>query len=142
MKTPGARGAAGAAQLLLALAAVVWTATPSAAQSVTGTWILSSEGPRGPRETTLVLTQEGATVSGTAEMRMGEVPVEGTVEGDRVVLIVKMTPPRGDRVLELRYSGTLSGDVIEGVMERPAGGMGPPDREAPPEIPFRAVRKR
>jgi hypothetical protein len=129
-----------ALQTLALLAVVAFTAGAAEAQSVTGTWILTVETPRGGQQTTLVLTQEGEAVTGTAEMRMGEAPVEGTVKGAQVELVVRVSAPRGDRTLEIRYEGTLEGDVIEGTVTRPP----PPGRrseDGPRGAPFRAVRQ-
>ena len=48
---------------LLLIAAM--PAAPAVAQSLTGTWIVSSEGRRGPQTSTLTLVQDGSALTGT-----------------------------------------------------------------------------
>lgn len=98
------------------LAAVSMTPEPAAGQAaVSGTWELTWETPRGARTITMTLTQDSTTVTGTAAMPMGDVPVQdGVVDGDRVSFSLVMG--RGDRTFEMKFEGTVDGAAMTGTM--------------------------
>lgn len=107
---------------------------------VTGDWELTSESPRGTQTIALTLAQEGSTVTGSAEMRMGAVEVsEGIIEGDK--LTFKLVMSFGERSMEQLFEATVSGDTMEGTITR-SGGMGGGGRGGNrPPTPFTGVRK-
>lgn len=120
---------AGAVLLVGAVAAVRPAPALAQAESLTGLWELTWETPRGEQTLTLTLEQTDAAFSGTAETRMGEVPVkDGVVEGDQITFVIEMTmgrPGGGQtRTIEQSFAGTLEDGVVTGEMSRPA--MGPP----------------
>ena len=116
--------------------ALVFSAFPAHAQDVTGSWTLTYTltGPRGQMERTMEVTlhQEGATVTGTALMQMPgrpdgapaprEVAIEdGKMEGGE--LTVTITRSMGHRSFSTVFTGTVTGDTMEGTLTM-SGGMG------------------
>ncbi|GIS79633.1 MAG: hypothetical protein CM1200mP14_11990 [Gammaproteobacteria bacterium] len=58
--------------LLITLLLSVAMASPGAAQDLTGTWEISTQGGRGgPQTSTLVLAQDGETLTGTITFSLG-----------------------------------------------------------------------
>ncbi len=125
---------------------------PLRAQNITGAWELTSEGPRGPRTTTVTFVQEGTAVSGTVQLAaMGGRPgggnpppnapamprqiefKDGKLEGNTLTFSVTMG--MGERSMSQTYTATVSADgkTMEGTM---AGGM----RQTEP-VPFKGVKK-
>ena len=108
---------------LLLIAAM--PAAPAVAQSLTGTWIVSSEGRRGPQTGTLTLAQDGSALTGTISLSLGgrrgggggeggsqTIDLEdGTVDGDSFSFSFTIT--FGDNSFEQSYSGTFLGNPIE-----------------------------
>jgi hypothetical protein len=89
---------------------------------VTGDWEITIESPQGVRVIPITFAQEGATVTGTTEMRMGAVEIQdGKIEG--TTLTFKIVMSRGERTMEQAFTATVAGDTMEGTMEM-AGGMG------------------
>ena len=107
------------------------------AQSLTGTWIVSSEGRRGPQTSTLTLVQDGSALTGTITLSLGgrrgggggdggtqTIDLEdGTVDGDSFSFSFAIT--RGDDSFEQSYSGTFDGDTMEGTIQGGRGGGRP-----------------
>lgn len=83
------------------------------------------ERPGAPPALTLVLEQNGETLTGTAETEQGAVQFEnGTIRGQTVTLTLNMTGPDG-RERILRLQGCVDGDKMFGTMAGgPAGGEG------------------
>lgn len=86
---------------------------------MTGSWEITSESPRGTSTRTITFEQDGATLTGTMETQMGSVPIEGSVEGNKITFT--MTFSRGDRSFEMTYTGTVEGDTAKGTMQTPRG---------------------
>ncbi len=110
-------------------------ASPVAAQDFTGTWEISIQGGRGgPQTRTLVLAQDGETLTGTMTVSLGgrggrgggpqELEVSnGTVDGNSFSFIVTLSF-QGNSI-DLNYSGTVDGDEISGTRGGPRGGGQP-----------------
>ncbi len=114
---------------LLAVFALLAVARPASAQSVTGTWELSWENPRGAQTVTFVFAQEGMNVTGTAQMRMGEVAIKnGMLHGDQLTFSLEFG--MGDRTMTQTFAATVTGDTMEGKITTPRG-----------ENPFKGTRK-
>lgn len=107
------------------------TAAPAAAQSLSGTWEISSETPRGAQTMTLELQHEGSELTGTVTMRMGgrgggggpgartiEIS-DGSVDGNGFSFAMTLNM-RGNEIVQ-SFSGTFEGDEMEGTI---AGGRG------------------
>lgn len=135
------------AAAFLTLAALAGVVSPAAAQDVSGTWELAytMETPRGSMERTLVvhLTQDGATLTGTAEMPAMRRPgggdagqtrtvelSDGSVDGSHVTFAI--TLGRGQRTFTMTFAGTVDGDAMEGTVTAPMGG----------ETPFTGTRRK
>lgn len=110
-------------------------ASPVAAQDLTGTWEISTQGGRGgPQTSTLVLAQDGETLTGTMTVSLGgrggrgggpqELEVSnGTVDGNSFSFTVTLSV-QGNSI-DLNYSGTVDGDEMSGTRGGPRGGGQP-----------------
>ncbi len=111
--------AALAALLLLGLA------VSAVAADVSGTWKITAGGGRGgrgpggagPAEQSLVLKQDGSSLSGKMVVKRGEQTVEtniqdGKVDGDNIEFKVKRNTPNGEMVTA--FKAKVSGDKMEG----------------------------
>ena len=77
-----------------------------------------------------MLEQQGDSLSGTAEMRMGTVEIsKASVDGDNVTFTIVLS--RDDRTFELVFSGKVDGDTFNGAMTNPRGD----------DIPFTGKRR-
>ena len=95
----------------------------SVPQSVSGTWSLSLESPRGRREGILELSVNGSSLSGTWTGERGAQQFDGgAVEGPSLSWEVRMAGPMGE--ISLRFSGLLADGVISGEVEFGAFGKG------------------
>jgi hypothetical protein len=97
-------------------------AVPMQAQDadIAGKWETTRETPRGTMTSTFTFVVDGNTVTGTIGSQMGDTEIsEGTIEGNKISFKVVMS--RGDRTIEMVYSGTVEGDTIHGTMETPRG---------------------
>ncbi len=120
------------ASLVAAFAAALALAAPVVAQSkpnLTGTWELTSQGPRGERTQTFTLTQDGAKLTGSTQLRDNTVAIsDGKVDGSSFTFTVSFGS--GDRTFTQTYKGTVKGDTVEGTI---SGGRG--------DTPFKGMRK-
>lgn len=111
-------------------------AAPAAAQSLTGTWLVSSETRRGPQTQTMTLVQDGSALTGSVTLSFGgrrgggggggsqTVDIEdGTVDGDSFSFNYTLT--FGDNSIALSFSGTIDGDTMEGTIDGGRGGGRP-----------------
>lgn len=91
-----------------------------------GTWEVTITTPEQDRSVTFNLTQDGSNVSGSVSTEMGTLDVyDGTISGDGFSFKVELTMGMGP--MEITFSGTVSGDTLEGTAS--VGDMG----EAPME---------
>lgn len=116
---------------LLAVASALTLAAPASAQdiNVAGTWELTWETPRGSQTTTFVFAQDGMNVTGTAQMRMGEVAIKnGMLHGDQLTFSIEFG--MGQRTMTQTFTATVKGDTMEGKVTTPRG-----------ENPFKGAKK-
>ena len=77
--------------------------------NLTGTWnmaVITSQGSGNP---TLVLKQEKDTIiTGTYTGLFGELPLKGTLKGDKIDLVIKSTD------VTMEYIGTVNGNSMTG----------------------------
>jgi len=129
------------AAITLVLAAAAIHAAPAAAQNLTGTWQITTEGRRGPQTRTLVLRQDGATITGTITFGGGGGPggggggaggpgaepvaiSGGTVDGATFHFTVSVDfGGRGS--IEQVFNGHYESDLMEGTIEGGRGGAQP-----------------
>ncbi len=115
----------------LAVAALAIPSAPAAAQDVkvAGAWELSWDTPRGAQTVTVVFQQDGMNVTGTATMRMGDVPVKnGMLHGDQLTFVLEFG--RGDRTFSQSFAATVKESTMEGKITTQRG-----------ENPFTGKRK-
>ena len=78
---------------------------------------------------TFVFAQDGMNVTGTAQMRMGEVAIKnGMLHGDQLTFSLELG--MGDRTMTQTFAATVTGDTLEGKITTPRG-----------ENPFKGARK-
>jgi len=121
------------APVFAALAAAVTFAAPAVAQSapnLTGTWEITSQGPRGERTQTFTLRQDGAALTGSTQMRQNTVEIkDGKIDGNSFTFTVEFG--MGERTFSQTYKGTVTGDAMEGTISGGRGG----------DTPFKGARK-
>ena len=110
------------------VAAAAFTAAPVSGQ-LAGTWQVTTQGGRGgPQTSSLVLAQDGETLTGTMVFNLPEQaggPQElevsnGTVDGNSFSFTVTLSL-QGNSI-DLNYSGTVDGDEMSGTRGGPRGG--------------------
>lgn len=98
------------------------------AAGVDGKWEAAVESPMGPMTLTFDLKADGEMLSGTiANEMMGESKIrDGKIADGKISFVQIMR--RGEREIEFKYEGAVSGDTMELTrsMNRPAGGPGGP----------------
>jgi len=117
---------------LVAAVAALALAIPASAQdvNVAGTWELTWETPRGSQTVTFVFAQDGMNVTGTAQMRMGEVAIKnGMLDGEQFTFSLEFG--MGQRTMAQTFAATVKGDTMEGKVTTPRG-----------ENPFTGARKK
>jgi len=87
----------------------------SALQSVAGTWSLRVETSAGAGTPTVVLMQDGTTLTGTYRGRFGDQPVTGSVSGRSIRFTFRVSGPMGSA--QVTYTGTVDGDTMSGTMQ-------------------------
>lgn len=86
-----------------------WAADPA---NVSGTWNMTVETPNGTGTPSVVLKQEGETLTGTYKGRFGESPVKGTIKGNDIKFTTTIAPQ--GQTLEITYAGTVDGTTMKG----------------------------
>lgn len=100
--------------LLMALAAA------AIAADLNGTWHLAVEADIGSGTPTFTFKQAGDKLTGTYSGALGEAPVTGTVDGEKVRFSFEIAPA-GDKITVV-YSGTVDGKKMKGTVQ--FGGLG------------------
>jgi len=88
----------GGALLALLAAVPAWgqELAQERAVDVSGVWEITSETPRGTMTRKVTFEQDGSSLTGTMETRMGSVPIQnGSVEGNKISFTVVFS--RGER---------------------------------------------
>jgi hypothetical protein len=84
------------------------------AADVTGKWTFSVETSAGSGTPSFTFVQKGTALTGTYQGAVGEAPLKGKVEGDKIEFVVETGSG------ELRYSGTITGaTTMEGKADYP-----------------------
>src|SRR5579871_2057816 len=94
---------------LLLLVVAVATVAADAPANVAGTWAVDVSGAAGKTTQTIVLKQDGATITGTFKGPRQSGTIDGTVDGKNVKFHVTARIP-------LDYTGTVDGDSKKGTM--------------------------
>jgi hypothetical protein len=88
-------------------AAAAQSAPQSGAANISGVWNFSVETPNGTGNPVFTLKQEGEQITGTYKGQLGEGPINGTLKGSDVKLVVKLNFQGQD--LEIIYTGKVEG---------------------------------
>lgn len=89
-------------------------------RDVSGVWEVTSDSPRGTMTRKVTFVQDGTSLTGTMESRMGSMPIQtGSVEGDKVSFTVQFS--MGERRFEMVYKGTVEGETAKGTFLTPRG---------------------
>jgi hypothetical protein len=97
------------------------TSTTSAMSGPAGTWDVTVKTPAGDIPITAALTHEAGRITGTVSTHLGELPVEGTMDGTTLTLSMVAKTPQGD--IPITMTGELDGDsIVNG--KASFGGMG------------------
>ena len=95
------------------------TTTAGGGGAVAGTWNLMVDIAGNQMPITAVMQQNGNAVTGTMATPQGEVPIKGTLTGDKLALDFEV--PGG---MAVSMTGTLSGNSLTGKMSIPGFGDG------------------
>lgn len=90
--------------------------------SVAGEWDAAMNTPGGTRNFKLVFTVDGEKLSGTAKRDTGDLPVTGTIKGDKITFSYTVNYNGND--LTLYFAGTVKGDEISGDVTFGESGQG------------------
>jgi hypothetical protein len=92
------------------------TAVLAFAADLTGTWEFNVETDMGSGTPTMIFKQDGNKLTGTYKGQLGEAPLQGTVNGDKVEFSFEVSPT-GDKIV-IKYTGALSGnDTMKGTVD-------------------------
>jgi hypothetical protein len=84
--------------------------------SIDGTYSLELNSPMGTRTATLMMKNEGNSLSGTFTDEQGENPLkDGSVTDQEFSFTVEITTPMGP--IGLNFTGSVSGDSISGQVQ-------------------------
>jgi hypothetical protein len=94
------------------LCLILMSAVARPAADVSGTWDLKIETREGTGSPVVVLAQDGKKLSGTYKGRMGESPLEGTIQDDSIQFSVKLR--FREQTVNVTYSGIVRGSEMSG----------------------------
>jgi hypothetical protein len=94
--------------------------TTSSGGSIAGKWDVTLMTPGGEFPANASFTEDGGKVTGTFGSQMGEIAVNGTVEGHAFKLTMTAQTPQGP--MEVTMTGDIDGDALKGKAE--VAGMG------------------
>jgi hypothetical protein len=102
---------------LVVLGLMSFTALAFAAD-VSGTWEMTTQSPRGERNSEITIVQDGNKITVTMPGMRGGDPLaaEGTIDGDHIQWSVTRETPRG--TFTVTYAGTVEGDTMKGTVDR------------------------
>jgi hypothetical protein len=83
------------------------TGSGTGIDNISGVWNFTVETPNGTGSPVFTLKQEGEKITGTYKGQLGEAPVNGTVKGSDVMLMIKVSP-QGEEIT-VTYTGKITG---------------------------------
>jgi hypothetical protein len=89
------------------LALLALSAAAAIAADVTGTWYFNVEMSIGSGTPTFQLKQEGTALTGTYNGTLGELPIKGKVDGDKIVITFEADA--GGEKFTATYTGVIKG---------------------------------
>lgn len=81
--------------------------------SVTGDWKITLTTPLGPQEATARLLEQDGVLTGVVDSPMGSEDINGTVKGDRLHWVTRVTKPMA---LDLTFDIIVEGDALTGTV--------------------------
>jgi hypothetical protein len=103
--------------VMCALIMAIGAARAQDAAKVAGNWEMMTQGRNGPQTSAMTVQQDGAKITGTISRQgpQGELKQDftGTVDGNKIMFAVEVTPPQGDPI-KVEYTGTVEGDAMKG----------------------------
>lgn len=109
----------GAITLLLTAFAMTLFARSVSAQGkpaeVAGAWDMVQEGRNGPLHQTLTIQQTGTALKGSIKGPNDEIPITGSIAGNKITFSLKFTGRNGEETHE--YEGTVTADAMSGTMK-------------------------
>jgi hypothetical protein len=112
------------ARLAVALLAAASLASAEDAKTetakVAGKWEMTRETPRGKFTSVFNFEQDGESLKGTVTMRDRDMPLTGTVKGDKVEFSFS-GPGRDGETRTMNYTGKVAGDEMKLEFETPGG---------------------
>lgn len=107
---------------VLLLAIMTSTLALPAVAEIAGVWTLTVETPRGTQHPTLTITSTPTGYTGVYTGARGELPIARIeADGDNFSFPLTVTMPMGE--VELKYSGTVTGDSVAGEIGNPMGSV-------------------
>jgi hypothetical protein len=97
----------------IVFASAAFAEAPSQVPNVAGNWKMSIPGKN--QTMTYTLVQKGNALTGTLRGNLGKVPLKGTVNDNKV------TFSAGAWKVGLKFTGTVSGNTMKGVVDLPMG---------------------
>jgi hypothetical protein len=82
---------------------------------VAGTWDMVQEGRTGPLHQTLTIQQTGTALKGSIKGPNDEIPITGSISGNKISFSLKFTGRNGEEIHE--YEGTVTADAMTGTMK-------------------------
>ena len=93
---------------------MLWNSSALAA-GIAGTWNLTVDTRAGVGTPTLVLKQDGETLTGTYTGRFGESPINGTFKDGAITFSFDASGPMGSA--HVTYTGKVEGETMSGDMQ-------------------------
>jgi hypothetical protein len=94
--------------MIRALLLSLLTAAMALAADVTGSWSFAVETDVGSGTPAFTFKQSGEKITGNYRGQLGEAPLAGTVQGNKITFSFEISPT-GDK-LTVVYTGTVEGD--------------------------------
>lgn len=85
------------------------------AADVAGAWDMEQQGRNGPLHQTLTIQQSGAALKGAIKGPNDEIPITGTISGNKISFSLKFKGRGGEEIHE--YEGTVTADAMSGTMK-------------------------
>jgi len=82
---------------------------------VAGAWDMEQQGRNGPLHQTLTIQQTGTALKGTIKGPNDEIPIMGSISGNKISFSLKFKGRDGEEIHE--YEGTVTADAMSGTMK-------------------------
>ncbi len=82
---------------------------------VAGAWDMEQQGRNGPLHQTLTIEQSGTALKGTIKGPNDEIPIMGSISGNKISFSLKFKGRDGEEIHE--YEGTVTADAMSGTMK-------------------------